>query len=68
MIASHHSFGLLPVGPILGVWRAASAPPAAAAPPSFLKFVDKTRLRIYQVSIQIHLASSTKNLVKTEEN
>jgi hypothetical protein len=34
----------------------------------FPRIFDKTRIRVYQVSIQIHLRFSPKNLVKTGEN
>jgi hypothetical protein len=55
------------VGPILGSGTPPAALPRLRHHQDF-KLFDKTRLRLYQVSIQIHLQISPKNLIKTEEN
>jgi hypothetical protein len=56
-------FRVASVGPILG----SGAQPRhrrGCGTIKFPKLFDKTRIRLYQVSIQIHLKTSMKNLVK----
>jgi hypothetical protein len=65
MIASHHSFGLRRLLRSLGLARRRGTA-AGCGTIKFPKLFDKTRLRLYQVSIQIHLKTSMKNLIKTE--
>jgi hypothetical protein len=60
-------FRVASVGPILG----SGAQPRHRPRPrrrQVSRIFDKTRIRVYQVSIQIHLRFSTKNLTKTDEN
>jgi hypothetical protein len=67
MIASHHSFGLGSVGALLGLAHSLGTGRGLGAA-KFPGIFDKTRIRVYQVSIQIHLRFSAKSLVKTDEN